>query len=465
MTIPIRSPYAALLALVALVASPLAQAQSGVRQQAEHLRDRALSDPTAYEFVADLTSQVGPRLVGTGGYRASIDWAQARLKALGFVNVHAEPFTTPGWLRGDERAVLTAPRAQPLHILGLGGSVATPPAGVEGELAVFGSWSDFIAAPPGSLAGKIVVLNQPMVRTQDGSGYGVARFIRGEGPSQAAKRGAIAYLVRSLDTHESRAPHTGGTQYSSDASKIPAAALSTEDADLIGRMARQGLPLRLRLTMASTALPAAQAWNVVGEIPGVERPDEVVLIGGHLDSWDPGTGAIDDGAGMAITVGAAHLIGASPVRPKRTIRVVLFGAEEFGDAGAAYLAAHKAELPHIVLAAESDEGGDAAWSLQLPAGAAARPAFAALPAILAPLKIDLDPQPIRFSGEDVGPMNAAGVPAIGVRPDASRYFQWHHSADDTLDKIDRDQLNQQVAAWASVIWLISQAEGDLRNPS
>ena len=457
--------FAGFIALLAIGTTAPAQAQSTLRAQTEALRDRALSDPTAYDFVADLTTQVGPRLVGTEGYRRSIDWAQARLKALGFVNVHAEPFTTPGWLRGEERAVLTAPRGQPLHILGLGGSVATPPGGVEGEVAVFGAWSDLIAAAPGSLAGKIVVLNQPLVRTQDGSGYGVARFIRGEGPSQAAKRGAIAYLVRSLDTHDSRAPHTGATRYADDAPKIPAAALSTEDADLIGRMAKQGLALRLRLTLASTALPAAQAWNVVGEIPGSERPDEVVLIGGHLDSWDPGTGAIDDGAGMAITVGAAHLIGHGPVRPRRTVRVVLFGAEEFGDAGAAYLAAHRAELPHIVLAAESDEGGDAAWSVQLPPGGAANPAFAALPAILAPLKIDLDLQPVRFSGEDVGPMNAAGVPAISVRPDASRYFQWHHSADDTLDKIDREQLNQQVAAWASIVWLITQADGGLRPPS
>ncbi|HWF00979.1 MAG TPA: M28 family peptidase [Caulobacteraceae bacterium] len=438
---------------------------TALRAQAEALRDRAAGDPTAYDFVTDLTTEVGPRLVGTPGYRRSIDWAQARLKALGFVDVHAEPFTTKAWLRGEERAELTAPRAQPLHILGLGGSVATPPGGVEGEVVVFGAYADLLAAAPGSLAGKIVVVNQPMVRAQDGSGYGAARLIRSDGPSQAARRGAIGYLLRSLDTHESRAPHTGALEYAADAPRIPAAALSTEDADLIGRLARSGAPLRLRLALASTPLPAAQAWNVVGEIRGSERPDEIILVGGHLDSWDPGTGAIDDGAGMAITLGAAHLIASGPVRPKRTIRVVLFGAEEFGNAGEAYLAAHRAEVPHIVLAAESDEGADATWDVQLPAGAAAKPAFASVRALLAPLKVDLDPQPSRFSGEDVGPLNLAGVPAVSVRPDASRYFQWHHSADDTLDKVDRVQLDQSVAVWTLVLWLAAQSGEEFRPPA
>jgi hypothetical protein len=453
----------AILALLAGLAASPALAQDPVRATAEVLRDRALEDPTAYAFVTDVSTQLGPRLVGAAGQKASVAWGEARLKALGFQNVHAEPFLTKAWLRGPESAQIVAPRVQALHILGLGGSVATPPEGVEGEVVVFGSYADMLAQPPGSLAGKIAVVDQPMVRTQDGSGYGSARFIRSDGASQAARRGAVAYLIRSLDTHESRAPHTGGMTYADGAPRIPCAALSTEDADLLARMARtKGAPVRLRLQMQSTYLPAAQAWNIVGEVTGRETPDEVIVIGGHMDSWDPGTGSIDDGAGMAITVAAAKLIADLPTHPRRTIRVVLFGAEEFGDAGEAYAAAHKDEIPKIVLAAESDDGGDSIWSAQAPPGSLASGAFQSLGAILAPLKIDIAREPARGSGEDVAALDAAGVPAFAFHNDVSRYFQWHHSADDTLDKIDRDQLNQNVGAWAAMLWLAAESQTDFR---
>jgi hypothetical protein len=451
----------AALALLAGVAAAPAFAQDPLRATAEALRDRAAGDHTAYDFVADVSTEVGPRQVGTPQQRASVDWGVARLKALGFRNVHAEPFTTQAWLRGPESATVIAPRAQALHILGLGGSVATPPDGIEGEIIVFGAYGDLLAQPPGSLAGKIVVVNQPMVETQDGSGYGASRFIRSDGASQAARRGAAAYLIRSLDTHASRAPHTGGMRYVDGPPRIPCAALSTEDADLLARMVAGGATVRVRLAMQSTYLRAAQAWNIVGEIPGREKPDEVIVVGGHMDSWDPGTGSIDDGAGMAITVGAAKLINDLPTHPRRTIRVVLFGAEEFGNAGEAYAAAHKDELSHIVLASESDYGGDRIWTAQAPAGSMTG-AFRSLPQILAPLRIDMAREPARGSGEDVAALNMAGVPAFAFHNDVSRYFRWHHSADDTLDKIDPDQLNQNVAAWAAFLWLAAESDADFR---
>ena len=214
--------------------------------------------------------------------------------------------------------------------------------------------------------------------------------------------------------------------------------------------------------MASTSVDAVPAWNVVGEVTGRETPDQVIVIGGHMDSWDPGTGAIDDGAGMAITVGAAKLINDLPVHPKRTIRVVLFGAEEMDYSGAAYAAAHKLELPKIVLAGESDEGGDAIWSVQLPAGVADQPALASLPALLAPLRIYVAKDPPKFSGSDVAELNMAGAPAVTFHQDASRYFDWHHSADDTMDKIDKAQLNQSVAAWTAFLYLAAEGDVDFR---
>ena len=450
------------IASLAVLAATPAFAADPLRATAEALRDRALTDPTAYDYVEAVSTELGPRQVGTIGQQRSMAWGLARLKALGFRNVHAEPFTAQAWLRGPESAEVTASYPQALHILGLGRSVATPPGGIEAQIAVFTSYADLLAQPPGSLTGKIVVVNQLMVRAQDGSGYGATRFIRTDGASEAAKRGAVAYLIRSLDTHESRSPHTGEMTYAAGAPQIPAAALSTEDADLVARIAARGAPLRLRLTMASTPVPATPAWNLVGEVPGREKPDEVIVIGGHMDSWDPGTGSIDDGAGMAITVGAAKLINDLPAHPKRTIRVVLFGAEEMDYAGAAYAAAHKDEVGKIVLAMESDNGSDAIWSLQLPAGAVAKPAFASLAAILAPLKVNIARDAARGSGEDVAELNMAGVPAAAFRQDATHYFDWHHSAEDTLDKVDRAQLNQSVAAWAAFLYLAAEGDADFR---
>ncbi len=451
-----------ILAAVCGLALP-ATAQDALRATAQSLIDKARTDPVAYDYVADLSTEVGPRLLGTPGQKRSMEWGLARLKALGFQNVHAEPYTVPAWVRGEESAEVTSPYPQALHILGLGRSIPTPSQGVEAEVALFHAYADMLAVPTGALAGKIVVVDQPMVETQDGSGYGATRFIRSDGASQAATRGAVAYLIRSLDTHESRAPHTGGMSYAPGAPQIPAAALSTEDADLLARMVAEGHPVRLRLKLASQTIPAVTAWNVVGEAPGRAGSDEVIVIGGHMDSWDPGTGSIDDGAGMSIVVGAAHLISTLPTPPRRTLRVVLFGSEELGGAGEAYAAAHKAEIPHIVLAGEADDGGDAVFGLDLPPGAAATPAFRALPALMAGLKINVSRETARFSGEDVAALNLAGVPAVAFHNDSSRYFRWHHSADDTLDKIDPAQLNQNVAAWAAFLWLAAESDVDFRG--
>ena len=457
-----RLVLAASAALFGLLsAAPAVHAQS-IADTAAALRDKALAGSAAYPVVASLTTEVGARPAGSAAQKRAMEWGVAKLKALGFQNVHTEPFAVTAWVRGAESAEVVGDNPQHLAILGLGGSVPTPAGGVEAEIVLFHTYADLLAAPPGSLKGKVAVVTEAMVRTQDGSGYGAANPIRRSGASEAAKRGAVAYLCRSLATNENRLPHTGALDYMADAPKIPAAALSVVDAEQLDRMVALGKPVRVKLSLESHTVPGAPAWNVVGEVTGREKPDQVIVIGGHLDSWDPGTGAIDDGAGVAITVAAAKLINDLPVHPKRTVRVVMFGSEEMDGSGAAYAKAHAAEAGHIVLTGESDEGADPIWSLALPKGAADLPAMKTLAKVIAPLKIFVDRTPSRFGGSDVVGLVFQGVPVIDYHQDASRYFDIHHSADDTLDKIDRDKIDQNVAAWAALLFVVAESDVDLR---
>jgi Zn-dependent M28 family amino/carboxypeptidase len=438
-----------------------AQAQS-IPEVAAQLRDKALAGSPAFPIVESLTTEIGPRPAGSPAQKRAMAWGVAKLTALGFQNVHTEPFTVTAWVRGPESAEVVAPFPQRLAILGLGGSVPTPKDGIEAEIVLFHTYADLLAAPMGSLTGKIGVVTQPMVRTQTGEGYGAINPVRTAGPSEAARRGAVAYLHRSLSTAENRMPHTGALRYASDAPKIPAAALSVADAELLDHMATRGQPIRIRLSLDSHTIPYAPAWNVVGEVTGREKPDEVIVIGGHLDSWDPGTGAIDDGAGVAITTGAAKLIEDLPRHPRRTVRVVMFGSEEMGGAGEAYAARHKDEVAKIVLAGESDEGPGPVWSVAFPKGALADPAMRAMAGVLAPAKVYVGFAPATNSGSDVEGLHLLGVPVIDLHPDASRYFDIHHSADDTLDKIDPKALDQSTAAWAALIYAAAESDIDFR---
>ncbi len=454
--------WLAALATVALATlAPATPALAGPwRAGADAVVQRALHDPTAYDYVESISVEVGQRLAGSEAAARARDWAVAKLTALGFKNVRVEPFPITAWLRGPEEAEIVSPHPQTLAIIGLGGSVPTPPDGVEGEIALFHTYADLLAAPPGSLTGKIAVVTQPMPRTQDGSGYGALNPNRRQGPSEAAKRGAIAYLTRSLATGVSREPHTGALNYEPGVPRIPAAALSTIDSELIDHLAERGRPIRIRLKLASTTKPAT-AWTVEGEIPGAVHPDQIVQLGGHLDSWDPGTGSIDDGAGMGIAVAAARLA-ASQGPPQRTIRVALFGAEEMDYASAPFAAAHKGDAPHMVVIGESDIGADRAWSVALPAGSTNTPEMRDYAAAVAPLGVMVAREPARYSGDDTVGLVRAGVPAFAVRQDASRYFDWHHSSEDTLDKVDPKQLNQAVATWAAFVYIAANSDIDFR---
>jgi len=446
-----------LLAASAIALSAFPAVAQDLTAKASALAEKALKDPTGWDVVESLTTEIGPRLVGSPSMERAKDWGVAKLKALGFENVHVEPFTTGAWSRGAESAEVVGPWPQKLAILGLGGSSPTPAGGLTAPIVVFPTYRAMLDQPPGSLTGKIAVVTEKMTRTQDGSGYGGINANRTQGPVEAAKRGAVAYLVRSLSTDDTRLPHTGAAAPAG----IPAAALSTVDAELLDRMAARGKPVTVKLEMASSFNPAAQAWNIVGEIKGSTAPDEVIVVGGHLDSWDPGTGAIDDGAGVAIMTAAARLAGGE--RPKRTIRVVMFGSEEQGGSGGAYAAAHKADVAKIVVAGESDEGAAPIWSLALPGNAAAHPAMKAFLTAIGGLKVVVGRAPPSQGGADISGLMLQGVPFVDFHQDASRYFDLHHSADDTLDKIKPEELAQNVAVWTSFIYTVANSDIDFRK--
>jgi len=449
-----KAVLAAILAL-ALTGPVLAQPSSN----AAAIRNKALTDPTAWDFLASLTTEVGNRQAGTPRAERARDWAVARLTELGFSNVHVESFPIQAWRRGAENAQVVGLNGKTLKILGLGRSVATPAGGIEAPLAVFPTYAALLAAPAGSLTGKIVLVNQVMT-TEAASGYGALRPARTNGASEAAKRGGVAYLIRSLSTAHTDLPHTGAMTYADGVPKVPAAAISTPDADMLALMASRGRQVSLKLNMSSSMGPAT-GWTVVGEIPGSTRPNEVILVGGHLDSWDVGQGAVDDGAGMAVTVSAARLA-ASGGRLQRTLRVALFGAEEMNYSGQAYLDAHRGDLATIVLASESDEGAGGLTSVRLPARGIGAPVFAPLAELLAPLKVTVAAQAATGSGDDVAPIIGAGVPAFAFQVDAGHYFDWHHSDDDTLDKVDPARLNQMVAAFAVLLNLAANSDQDFR---
>ena len=440
---------------------------------AARLRDQALKGSIAYGLVEDITTRFGPRMAGSESERRAAEWGAQELKRLGFVNVAVEDFPLQGWTRGQESAEVTAPFRQPLVVNALGGSPATPPGGIEAEAALFETYADLQAAPTGSLNGKIAVVLQETARVQTGAGYGATSAIRSQGPDTAKAKGAVAFVLRSLGTHDHRFPHTGSTRRSEGA--IPSFAISPPDADQLRRIAERGpkdQPLRLRLFSTASDPAPGRSQNVVGEVRGREKPDEVIVIGGHLDSWDLGTGAVDDAAGVAITTAALKLIADLPYKPRRTIRVVWWGSEELsqpapkpGLAGAqAYADARKDVLGGHVIASESDFGAGRIYSFVLPAGFAGSDLQKTAARVLAPLAINFDPSPATSGGPDTGPLFQKGVPVFRLQQDGSDYFDVHHTPNDVIDRIDPKAMDQNVAAWAALLWLIADSDVDFRNP-
>jgi carboxypeptidase Q len=433
------------------------------------LRDAALDDPTAFAILTELTTRFGPRLAGTRAEREAAVWAAERMRALGLAEVRVEPFPLTGWERGAGQVEIVGDAAQPLAATALGGTGPTPPDGVEGEVAIFPTLEALRAAAPGSLAGKIAMLDYQMPRLESGLGYNVATRGRGEGPIEAAKRGAVGFVMRSAGTGGHRFPHTGSTRFEAGRVPIPAFALAAPDAEQVARLAARG-PVRLRLTSSARVEPGRTSQNVIGDLPG--RSDETILIGAHLDSWDLGTGAVDDGAGVAVVLAAAKLLAATAPPPRRTIRVILFGAEEVNQpaapffivGGHAYADVHRGELERYAIAGESDLGAGRVTALALPPGWAASDLAAAAARVLLPLGVVLEGSPAPHGGADMLPLQRQGVPVFLFFQDAARYFDLHHTADDTLDKVDPAELRQVVAAWAAFLWLLAESDADFRSP-
>lgn len=426
---------------------------------ANALRDRALQDTTAWSVVESLTTEVGPRLAGSEADARAVRWAEAKFKALGYDKVWLEPVSFPRWVRRGESGEVLGDHSQRLHLAALGGSAGGT---AEGEVVRFADLAALEAAPAGSLAGRIAFVDYTMQRARDGNGYGPASRIRSRGPSAAIRAGAIGYVMRSAGTEPHRYPHTGMTRYDEGLTPIPAAALALPDAEQLTRLLARGEPVHIRIALDCGWDGTAQSFNVIGEITGRDTRlrDDVVVIGGHLDSWDLGTGAVDDGAGVAITMGAGHLIATLPKqqRPARTIRVVAFANEEQGlHGGKAYAERHKATVARHQIVAESDFGAGRVYGFNTSAAPHAQGAIARIVEVLKPLGIE--PMSKGGPGPDVGPIATEGAVWAWLGQDGTDYFDYHHTPDDTLDKIDPAALAQNTAAYAVFAYLAASADG------
>jgi hypothetical protein len=464
---------------------PVSPIPEPVLATAVQLRDAATKGSGAYAIVESLTTEVGARMAGSEADARAVRWAEARFKALGFDRVTLEPVTFPLWRRGDESAEVLSPAPQKLSLLALGFSAGTPKGGIEAEVVRFATLDELKAAPDAAVRGKIVFVSQTMERRRDGGGYGKIVAVRGQSAELAGRKGAAAVLIRSIGTDSDRFPHTGGGVWMgqialdpelrkrartlSDGSlvvetRVPAAALSNPDADQLDRLVALGQPVRLKLVLDVGLAGEGRSFNVIGDLVGREKPDEVVLIGGHLDSWDPGTGAIDDGAGIAITMAAGAAIARLPERPRRSVRVIAWANEEQGLYGAqAYAKAHPDAARTHVAVAESDFGAGRIYRFDSNVDSASLPVADAIGAVLYPLDIERGGNAAR-GGPDVGPLARLGVPVFSLGQDGSDYFDYHHTANDTLDKIDPAALDQNVAAYAAFAYLAAEAEHRITAP-
>jgi hypothetical protein len=443
--------FAAFCVLAFLIPAQARVSGADVESTAALLRDRALADTTAYRLVESLTTDVGARPAGSAADAAAVAWAVAKFHALGYDRVYTEPVSFPVWRRVTESASVIAPVPHRLAITALGGSIGTG-GPLQAEVIALSGVQALQDASPASVRGKIVLLTQRMERRADGSGYAAVLPMRSAAASIAARKGALAVLIRSLGTDSNRLPHTGSVVYEGGAA-IPAAALSGPDTDMLERLLDGHRPVELELDIEVDTRGSYTSFNVIGEITGRDAGQDIVMMGAHLDSWDLGTGAVDDGFGVAVTMAAGAMIKAAHRVPARTVRVVLFANEENGFDGAkAYAARNAADLSNHRIAVESDWGAGRIYALRhVPAD----PVLAArLARVLKPLGIALDGVE-GVPGPDLGFSAKRGVPWAQLAQDATDLFDHHHSANDTLDKIDPAALRQNVAAYAAFAWLMA----------
>ena len=437
------------------------------RSAAERIIGAALTSDHAYLRLSQLCDGIGPRLSGSPQLARAVDWAAAAMREDGLERVRLQPVMVPHWVRGEERAVMLEPGPRPLHLLGLGQSVGTPPGGVTADVVAVASFGELDSLPDDRVRGRIVLYDVPF------TGYGATVRYRAQGANRAAARGAVAALVRSVTPVSLQTPHTGVmSAYVDSLPRIPGAAVTIEDAAMMHRLLARGERVRVRLELGARTLPDTLSANVIGEIRGHERPDEIVVVGGHSDSWDVGAGAMDDGGGCVISMEAVRLIRALGLRPRRTVRCVLWVNEENGTRGGlAYADSLGGRLSGHVAAIESDSG------VERPAGfdvSVCHPGTGALDSVrtaaavarvqeIGRLLTGLGADRIRpgGGGTDIDPLVKRGVPGIGHRTVGEHYFDWHHSPADELDKVDPIELRKNVAALAVLVYVLADMPGVL----
>ncbi len=441
------------------------------RERADRIIAAALAGNDAFAKLEHLTLRIGHRLSGSPQLDQAIDWAVAAMKKDGQENVRREPVMVPHWVRGKESATLIEPRKSTMQMLGLGGSVGTPPEGITAPVVVVAD-SDGLDALGDGAAGKIVLFNKvmPPYDPVRGSRYGETVKYRHIGAALAAERGAVACLVRSVTARSLRSPHTGAMSYRDAKVKIPAAALSVEDAELIVRLAAAGEKVVVNLKMEAQTLPDAESANVIGELRGSTAPDEIIAIGGHIDSWDVGQGAHDDGAGIVMAMEAIHVLRKLNLIPRRTIRVVLWTNEENGLAGGkAYAIEHAGELVKHVAAIETDSGGfkPREYSVGCDDPGKQGVAVEQVGEILRLFESKIGPMTVEAGGDggaDISPMKRADVVLMGHEVHGDTYFDYHHTDADTIDKVDPLELSQNVAVLATVAYILADMPERLGSP-
>src|SRR5438477_32118 len=434
------------------------------------LQQAALTNDYAYRQVAHLSNNIGPRLTGSAQAAKAVEYVASELKAIG-CEVQFEGVMVPHWVRGEETAALVqfpgqaANTTQKIVLCALGDSIATPADGIKAEVIAVRNFDELKSLPREKVAGKIVLFNYPFDKQmaaegRGGEAYGEAVVYRADGPSAAARQGAVACLIRSVGSADYRLPHTGLTDYAADAPKIPAATVTAEDANLIANLARQG-QVRMKLVLTPQTLPDVESANVIADIKGSEHPEQVVIVSGHLDSWDLGTGAIDDGAGVAVSMEAANLIQKLHLKPKRTIRVIAWMNEENGEAGSKqYAKDHEKQISNHFAAMETDSGAGHPVGVSIKANPEVKKMFAPVAKILQESGagiLDL----VEHCGADIEPLEKAGVPAFSPIQDNRFYFDYHHTAADTLDKIVPKELAENSAVIAVVAYALANMERPL----
>ncbi len=433
----------------------------------KQLQKAALESDYAYRQVAHLANNIGPRLSGSAQAAKAVEYVANELKSIG-CEVQLEKVMVPHWVRGEETAALiefpgqARNTTQKIVLCALGGSVATPPEGIEADVVAVRNFDELKSMPRDKVAGKIVLFNYPFDKQmaaegRGGEAYGEAVVYRSNGPSAAARQGAVACLIRSVGGADYRLPHTGMTDYAQDAPKIPACAVTAEDADLITKLVPQG-PVKMKLVLTPKTLPDIESANVIADIKGSEHPEQVVIVSGHLDSWDLGTGAIDDGAGVAVSMETANLIQKLRLKPKRTIRVIAWMNEENGEAGSKqYAKDHEKEISNHFAAMETDGGAGHPVGINIKGKPEVKKMLAPVADILQESGAGIL-HLVEHCGADIEPLEKAGVPSFSPIQDSRFYFNYHHTAADTLDKIVPKELAENSAVVAVAAYALANME-------